>query len=181
MILLLAACSGMNAQEAHMVFDRANRVGFKGYSAAYSDSETAGARDSGTFTWTAQDDGFTFEGSVIGDGSQDWTGELDLAGEASWTASTWSGAWGIDYIEVVDDGITLDGGLDWTLDLEGDHDSGSLVYTAFGESDATGDAVGTGLIDYTATVEIDGNSFSFVAEGSVDGTPIDSSFTLTVL
>ncbi len=177
--LSLLGCSGMNPQSAHMVFERANDVGFDAYVAAYSDSDTATARDSGTFVWTPADDGFSFEGSVVGD--SDWTGRVDLLGEASWTESSWSGRWSIEYVEVLADGVGLDGGLSWTLDLEGDHDSGSLEFGVEGEITASGDAVGTGPVDYTAVVEITANSFSFVAEGSVDGTPIDESFTLTVL
>ncbi|MCP4805394.1 MAG: hypothetical protein GY913_09185 [Proteobacteria bacterium] len=179
LLIQLAACSGMNNQDAHMVFERANSVGFDTYVDLYSDSSNAGERDSGVFTWTSTDDGFTFEGSVTG--TSDWTGTVEVSGEASWTATTFSGAWSLDYIDVVEDGVTLNGGLDWTLDLEGDHDSGSLEYGVFGEVTADGDASGTGEVDYTANVEITTNSFSFVAEGTIDGTPIDSSFTLTVL
>ena len=177
--LALIGCSGMNAQSAHMVFERANDVGFDAYVAAYTDSDNATSRDSADFLWTPQDDGFTFEGTV--EGTSDWTGTVELLGEASWTANSWSGSWSIEYIDVLADGVGLDGGLTWTLDLEGDHDSGRLEFGVQGEITATGDAEGTGPVDYTAVAEITSNSFSFSAEGSVDGTPIDSSFTLTVL
>lgn len=178
LLFQLAAC-GMSNQSAHMVFERANDVGFDTYVEVYRDSDNALNRDSGAFTWTSQEDGFTFEGQVTG--TSDWTGTVEVEGQASWTDSAFSGSWGIDYIDVVDEGVTLNGGLDWTLDLEGDHDSGSLNYTVLGEVTATGDAEGTGFIDYEANVEITSNSFTFDAEGTVDGTPIDSSFTLTVL
>ena len=58
MFLFVVACSGMSPQEANMVFERANRVGFDAYTTTYADSETATARDSGTFTWTSEEDGF---------------------------------------------------------------------------------------------------------------------------
>ncbi len=178
MFLFVVACSGMSPQEANMVFERANRVGFDAYTTTYADSETATARDSGTFTWTSEEDGFAFEGSVVG--TTEWTGQVDLAGSASWTDTTWSGQWSLEYIEVVDEGITLNGRLEWTLDLEGDHTGGSLVYTVYGEIEATGDATGTGLVDYTVTGEITSNSLAFEVEGTIDGTPIDSSKTLTL-
>ena len=179
MIVMLMACSGMSNQDAHMVFERANDVGFGTYVDVYRDSDNAGNRDSGTFTWTSEDDGWTFEGTLTGDST--WTGTIELSGSASWTATSFEGAWSVEYIEVTEDGVTMDGLMEWTLALEGDHDSGSLFYGVVGEITASGDASGTGEIDYTAQVEITTNSFSFVAEGHVDGTPIDSSFTLTVL
>jgi len=181
MFLFLVACSGMSAQEAHMVFDETNDVGFRAFRAVQKDSDTATARDSGTFTWTAEDDGFTFEGSLVGDGTNDWTGQLDLLGAASWTTDTWSGDWSIDYIEVVQEDIGLDGSMDWSLDLEGDYDSASAFYSCQGEIAASGAASGTGVVDYTVSVEVDGTSISMVAEGEIDGTPIDSSFSLTFL
>jgi hypothetical protein len=181
MILLLAACSGYNTTEAHMVFDRANDVGFESYLNFFDAKDNAGDRDSGDFVWTNDGDSWSFDGTVTGDGSNDWTGTVNLYGEAEWTATSLEGAWGVEYLEVEQDGIVMDGEMDWTLALEGDHSSGSLDFTALGEITASGDAEGTGSVDYEAGVEVDANSFSFEATGDVDGTPIDSHFTLTVL
>ncbi len=181
MILMLMACSGFNTTEAHMVFDRGNNVGFDSYLALFNAKDDAGARDSGAFVWTGDDESWSFDGTVTGDGSNDWTGTVNLYGEASWDDSSLDGAWGVEYLGVEQEGIVLDGNMDWTLALEGSHSSGSIEFTALGEITASGDAEGTGDIDYTALVEVDANSFSFSAEGEVDGTPIDSTFTLQVL
>jgi len=181
MIMLLVACSGYNTTEAHMVFERANDVGFDSYLALFDAKDDAGTRDSGDFVWTSDGESWSFDGTVTGDGSNDWTGTVDVYGEASWTDSSLDGAWGVEYHEVDQDGIVLDGAMDWTLALEGTHTTGSLAFTALGEITATGDAEGSGNIDYEASVEVDQNSFQFEATGEVDGTPIDSHFTLTVL
>ena len=181
MILLLAACSGYNTTEAHLVFDRANNVGWNSYVEFFDQKDSAGDRDSGDFAWTNDGDSWSFDGTVTGDGSNDWTGTVNLYGEATWTDTSLEGAWGVEYIEVQEDGIYLDGAMDWTLALEGTHTSGSIDFTAYGEITATGDAEGTGEIDYEAGVDVDANSFSFEATGEVDGTPIDSHFTLSVL
>ena len=56
------------------------------------------------------------------------------------------------------DGVGLDGGLTWGLDLEGDHDSGSLEFSVEGEITATGDAEGTGPVVLKEAIELDVHS-----------------------
>lgn len=178
-LISLTACGGFSAQEAHMVFDAANRAGFSSYRVLAAESDEAGARDTGSFTWTGSDSAFSFEGQVTG--TSDWTGTISCAGEVWWGPSEWHWTYGVGYDQVVSDDMTLDGDLSWGLDVEGTGPvSGLIVYSAVGELAATGAAEGVGTMDYIVTVEVDGNTLSFDAEGDVDGTPIDSSWTLTV-
>lgn len=178
-LVSLTACGGFSAQEAHMVFDAANAAGFNAYRVLATESEEAGSRDTGSFTWTGSDQSFSFEGQVTG--TSDWTGTITANGEVWWGPQEWHWTYGVGYQQVTTDDMTLDGALEWGLDVEGTGPvSGLIVYSAVGEINATGAATGVGAMDYIVTVEVDGSSLSFDAEGEVDGTPIDSSWTLTV-
>ena len=122
------ACTGFSGQEAHMVFDAANAVGFSAYRTLAAESEEAG------------------------------------------------------YEQVSAEDILIDGDMSWSLDVEGTGPmEGVIVYSVLGEITAQGAATGTGPVDYTVTVEAGSNTLSFDAQGEVDGTPIDSSWTLTVV
>ncbi|MBK7759469.1 MAG: hypothetical protein IPI35_24355 [Deltaproteobacteria bacterium] len=174
------ACTGFSGQEAHMVFDAANAVGFSAYRTLAAESEEAGARDTGTFTFTGGESSFTFEGEVVGD--SDWTGTVGVNGEMSWAEAEWHFTYGLGYEQVSAEDMLIDGDMSWSLDVEGTGPmEGVIVYSVLGEITAQGAATGTGPVDYTVTVEAGSNTLSFDAQGEVDGTTIDSSWTLTVV
>ena len=176
----LVACAAFDWEEAEAIGKANTRFTVAAYRSTYDDWQAAQRRSTeATLDWGEIEDGWQMNGSLTSDGPV-WTGAMGFDG--SLVETDGGAAWdlAVSYDNVQGDDISLDGDMTWAWEVDVHGDAFSMTYEVQGEITATGEAEGTGAIDYIATVEVDGTSVSINADGDIGGRPVDFSFTANV-
>ncbi len=177
----LGGCAAFSWDEAESVAKTNNQLNLAAFSSLMEDWAAAKKKSTtATLDWEQLEDGWAFSGSLSSDGPH-WTGAMGFDGSLVGDEDSAEWTLGVDYDQATVDTTTLDGSMDWRWTVEVTTLSDfHMEYQVTGEITASGDVVGTGAMDYLATIDVSGGSASFEVSGKVGGQPVDFSFTLNL-